>query len=221
MILSRFVALSVSLIQNVSPFQICVNSTIDGPSGEEICVAGELLPVVASSGRVGSSIAWAKRMAAFPSASYNLTAATTTRLLGVDDSDGGVAAPPPPSPAQSVPTVSTTLRLSVRGTVTAMTSVVTSRDIDPQPDGQPPRGSNADPLPIALALARNSSLAGAAKSLTTTVESQRRSWDESCVSLPPQLVVLERFWYGHSSKERRRPLFWQPFWTVAEPAPCP
>ena len=24
---------------------------------------------------------------------------------------------------------------------------------------------------------------------------------------------------AHSSKERRRPLFWQPFWTVAEPAP--
>ena len=23
----------------------------------------------------------------------------------------------------------------------------------------------------------------------------------------------------HSSKERRRPLFWRPFWTVAEPAP--
>ena len=23
----------------------------------------------------------------------------------------------------------------------------------------------------------------------------------------------------HSSKERRRPLFWQPFWTVTEPAP--
>ena len=26
---------------------------------------------------------------------------------------------------------------------------------------------------------------------------------------------------AHSSKERRRPLFWRPFWTVAEPAPCP
>ena len=25
----------------------------------------------------------------------------------------------------------------------------------------------------------------------------------------------------HSSKERRRPLFWPPFWTVTEPAPCP
>ena len=24
----------------------------------------------------------------------------------------------------------------------------------------------------------------------------------------------------HSSKERRRPLFWQPFWTVTEPVPC-
>ena len=25
----------------------------------------------------------------------------------------------------------------------------------------------------------------------------------------------------HSSKERRRPLFWPPFWTVTEPTPCP
>ena len=25
---------------------------------------------------------------------------------------------------------------------------------------------------------------------------------------------------AHSSKERRRPLFWRPFWTVTEPAPC-
>ena len=34
-------------------------------------------------------------------------------------------------------------------------------------------------------------------------------------------IGTEELKYGtaHSSKERRRPLFWQPFWTVAEPAP--
>ena len=35
------------------------------------------------------------------------------------------------------------------------------------------------------------------------------------------LVYPNSSWYStvHSSKERRRPLFWQPFWTVTEPAP--
>ena len=59
---------------------ICVNSSIDGPSGEEVCAPHSTMPVLASSGRSGD-VAWVKRMASTPTSSFNITAAVGTRLI--------------------------------------------------------------------------------------------------------------------------------------------
>ena len=178
---------------------ICTNSSIDGPTGRQICAPGSTVPVLAAAGTAdGGTVAWVKRMASFPLGSYNLTAATATRF---EHRPGGQAergaAPPAPPPGRAAAVFTTVPVVIAPGiAVSALTTVVTSRDLDRVPAGEPPRGSNIDPLPAALRrLAGLTGSTAAEKSMALAVSYQRRSWNTSCVSLPEELRVLERYWF--------------------------
>ena len=107
------------------------------------------------------------------------------------------------------------------GNVNALTTVVTSRDVDPVPTGSPPRGSNLDPLPAALhRLGSMASAAAANSSMELAVSYQRHRWSTSCVSLPIELKALERYWFGAiysmgaaSRRGKYPPGLWGP-WTT-------